>query len=93
MTRNGSASREPYVSVGPSADVSGAAPVEQDLEAKWRSLVGRRSFLRGVGLAGAAAVPGSALFASQAMARSAADHRLDRRRRDQPLLALARQGR
>src|SRR6202007_1495187 len=31
-----------------------------------------RSFLKGVGLAGAAAVPGSALFARQAMARSAA---------------------
>ena len=53
-------------------DASGPAPVEQDLEAKWRSVVGRRSFLKGVGLAGAAAVPGSALFASEAMARSSA---------------------
>jgi hypothetical protein len=71
MTRNGSNSLEPYVSAGPSADVSGPAPVVQDLEAKWRSVVGRRSFLKGVGLAGAAALPGSALFASEAMARSA----------------------
>jgi hypothetical protein len=45
---------------------------ELDLEAKWRSVVGRRSFLKGVGMAGAAAVPGSALLASQAMARGAA---------------------
>ncbi len=72
MTSNGSNSSEPFVSVGPSAGAPGPAPVEQDLEAKWRSVVGRRSFLKGMGLAGAAALPGSALFASQAMARSAA---------------------
>jgi hypothetical protein len=41
-----------------------------DLGAKWRQVVGRRSFLKGVGLAGAAAVAGSALFASQAIAKS-----------------------
>jgi Ferritin-like domain len=72
MTSNGSNSHEPYVSVGPSAEAPGPVPVEQDLEAKWRSVVGRRSFLKGVGLAGAAAVPGSALFASEAMARRSA---------------------
>jgi hypothetical protein len=33
-------------------------------------VVGRRSFLKGVGVAGAAALPGSALFASRAMART-----------------------
>jgi hypothetical protein len=43
-----------------------------DIQAQWRRVVGRRSFLRGVGLAGAAAIPGSALFATEAMARSSA---------------------
>jgi hypothetical protein len=43
-----------------------------DVQAQWRRVVGRRSFLKGVGMAGAAAMPGSALFASEAMARSSA---------------------
>jgi Ferritin-like domain len=55
-----------------SSAVVGEAPhpasTDEDLEARWRHVVGRRSFLKGVGLAGAAAVPGSALFASEAMA-------------------------
>jgi Ferritin-like domain len=72
MTSNRSNSYEPYVSVGPPAEVSGAAPVEQDLEARWRSVVGRRSFLKGVGVAAGAAVPAGALFASEATARSGA---------------------
>jgi hypothetical protein len=72
MTSNGSNSHEPYVSVDPSADAAGPAPGQRDLESKWRSVVGRRSFLKGVGAAGAAALPGSALFASEAMARSRA---------------------
>ena len=41
---------------------------QQVVEAKWRRVVGRRSFLKGVGLAGAAAVPGSELLAGSAMA-------------------------
>jgi hypothetical protein len=45
-------------------------PSDADLREAWREVVGRRSFLKGVGLAGVAAVPGSALFASEAMARS-----------------------
>jgi hypothetical protein len=45
---------------------------EDDVQAEWRRVVGRRSFLKGVGLAGAAAVPGSAMFATEAMARSSA---------------------
>jgi hypothetical protein len=52
----------------PSATVQPSG--EDDLEAKWQRVVGRRSFLAGVGLAGAAAVPGSALFASNALART-----------------------
>jgi hypothetical protein len=43
---------------------------EDDVQAQWRRVVGRRSFLKGVGLAGAAAIPGSALFATEATARS-----------------------
>ena len=35
---------------------------DDDLQAQWRRVVGRRSFLKGVGLAGAAALPGSALL-------------------------------
>jgi hypothetical protein len=42
----------------------------EDVGAAWQKVVGRRSFLMGVGAAGVAAVPGSALFASEAMARS-----------------------
>jgi hypothetical protein len=34
-----------------------------ELQAHWRRVVGRRSFSKGVGLPGAAALPGSALFA------------------------------
>jgi hypothetical protein len=41
---------------------------EQEVQAQWRRVVGRRSFLKGVGLAGAAVVPESALFAGSAMA-------------------------
>jgi hypothetical protein len=44
-------------------------PVDDDLDAHWHQVVGRRSFLKGVGLASAAAVPGTALFASEAAAR------------------------
>jgi len=47
-----------------------SASGEDDVQASWRRVVGRRSFLKGVGLAGAAALPGSALFTSEAIARS-----------------------
>jgi len=56
-------------SVAPTEDPHPAAP-EDDVDALWRRVVGRRSFLKGVGLAGAAALPGSALFTSEALARS-----------------------
>jgi hypothetical protein len=48
------------------------APAEAELQAQWRRVVGRRSFLRNVGLAGAAALPGSALLASSASGRTRA---------------------
>src|ERR1700704_2501788 len=53
-------------------DTPPSASVQDDLHAQWRRVVGRRSFLRGVGVVGAAAVPASALFASSAMAQSGA---------------------
>ena len=49
--------------------VDGSASIEtEDLHKQWQRVVGRRSFLKGVGAAGAVAIPGSALFASEAMA-------------------------
>jgi hypothetical protein len=44
--------------------------VQDDVHAQWQRVVGRRSFLKGVGLAGAATLPASALFTSSALARS-----------------------
>jgi hypothetical protein len=43
---------------------------EQDIQAMWQRVVGRRSFLKQAGLIGAAAVPISALAASSASAKS-----------------------
>ena len=57
----------------PSTDtIEAAAPAvaEAGVDTLWQRVVGRRSFLRSVGVAGAAAVPGSALLASEAMAKS-----------------------
>src|ERR1700760_3118172 len=41
---------------------------EDDLQTHWRRVVGRRSFLKGVGLAGVAALPGSTLLSGTALA-------------------------
>jgi hypothetical protein len=46
------------------------ASAENEVHALWQRVVGRRSFLKGVGLAGAAAIPGGALFANAASAQS-----------------------
>jgi hypothetical protein len=43
---------------------------EERVQSQWNRVVGRRSFLKGVGLAGAAVLPGSALLTSQAVART-----------------------
>ena len=56
-------------SVAPTAAHPPASP-DADVDALWQRVVGRRSFLKGVGLAGAAVLPGSALFTSEAIARS-----------------------
>jgi hypothetical protein len=72
MTTKTDHTREPHVSPSLRTDADHPEFEEDDVQAHWRRVVGRRSFLKGVGLAGAAAVPGSALFASEAMARSSA---------------------
>jgi hypothetical protein len=43
---------------------------DDDVQAHWERVVGRRSFLKGVGVAGAAALPASGLFTGEALARS-----------------------
>jgi Ferritin-like domain len=47
-----------------------SASAEDDVRGQWQGVSGRRSFLKGLGLAGAAALPASALFTSEAMART-----------------------
>jgi hypothetical protein len=60
---------EHSTSVAPTEGRHPSSPAD-DVDALWQRVVGRRSFLKGVGLLGAAALPGSALFANQAIARS-----------------------
>ena len=52
------------------SEVQAPASVDEDLHAHWSRVVGRRSFLKGVGVAGAAALPASALFTGEAFGRS-----------------------
>ena len=59
-----------YQDVSPSIAPVDSANAQSGLERDWGRVVGRRSFLRGVGLAGAAAVPGGALLAGSAFAAS-----------------------
>jgi hypothetical protein len=54
----------------PIEDADPGAPRDQELREHWRRVVGRRSFLKGVGLGGAAAVAGSGLLAGTAFADS-----------------------
>jgi hypothetical protein len=51
-------------------EAADSAVGEAGVDALWQRVVGRRSFLKSVGLAGAAAVPGGALLASEAAAKS-----------------------
>ena len=57
------------ISPAASADTH-AARNHDDGRSDWEGGVARRSFLKGVGLAGAAALPGGALFAAPALAKS-----------------------
>jgi hypothetical protein len=50
-----------------------AQHTEDAVRSHWNRVVGRRSFLKGVGVAGAAMLPGSALLASRAMADTASE--------------------
>jgi hypothetical protein len=72
MTSKMDHTREPQVAHSTRADAERSEFEEDDVQAQWRRVVGRRSFFRGVGLAGAAVVPGGALLASRAIARSSA---------------------
>jgi hypothetical protein len=56
-------------SSGAPTDTRRSAPVKADVERESRR-VARRSFLKGIGVAGAAALPGSALLAQNALASS-----------------------
>jgi hypothetical protein len=47
-----------------------ATSLDEDVHTHWRRVVGRRSFLRGMGLAGAAALPAGALLSGAAIARA-----------------------
>jgi hypothetical protein len=51
-------------------DVRHPASVQDDLELERRRVIGRRSFLKRAGIAGALALPGSALLTNEASARS-----------------------
>jgi hypothetical protein len=51
---------------------SSAPWTDADLQTQWRRVVGRRSFLKGIGLAGAATLPGSALLTDSASASTGA---------------------
>jgi Ferritin-like domain len=63
-------------------DLNSSAPVgvtpsaAEEVQSHWQRVVGRRGFLVGVGAAGAATLPGSALLASEAAARDRDQNRL-----------------
>jgi hypothetical protein len=48
-----------------SSETRTATPAMDDVQANWQRVVRRRSFLRGIGIAGAAALPTSKLFAQE----------------------------
>jgi Ferritin-like domain len=48
-----------------SSETRTASPVMDDVQANWQRVVRRRSFLHGIGIAGAAALPASKLFAQE----------------------------
>jgi hypothetical protein len=48
---------------GDSSETQTTAPALDDVQANWQRVVRRRSFLRGIGVAGAAALPAGKLFA------------------------------
>jgi hypothetical protein len=61
--------KDPSPRFAASSEAPPAAPPEEDIQAHWNRVIERRSFLKGVGIAGVAAVPGSALLVSEAAAK------------------------
>jgi Ferritin-like domain len=61
--------KDPSSRFAASSEAPPAAPPEEDVQANWNRVIERRSFLKGVGIAGVAAVPGSALLVSEAAAK------------------------
>ena len=59
-------------SAAATAETHNPVPAEDDVRVLWGRVVGRRSFLKGVGLAGVAALPGSGLLAGVAAAAPSA---------------------
>jgi Ferritin-like domain len=57
-------------SPGTAAETPGRPSVDDDVHTLWRRVVGRRAFLKSIGIAGATALPASALFASEAAAQT-----------------------
>src|SRR5260370_31611565 len=53
------------ISIDDSSETRTASPEADDVQGNWQRLVRRRSFLRGVGMAGAAALPAGKLFAQE----------------------------
>jgi hypothetical protein len=51
------------ISLEGSTDTQAESPTANDVETNWQRIVRRRSFLRGIGMAGAAALPASGVFA------------------------------
>jgi hypothetical protein len=58
---------------GDSSETQTASPAIDDVQASWQRVVRRRSFLHGIGIAGAAALPASTLFAQQNQSLSKSD--------------------
>jgi len=58
---------------GDSAETQTASPAIDEVQTNWQRVVRRRSFLHGIGIAGAAALPAGTLFAQQNQSLSKSD--------------------
>src|SRR5580693_3958250 len=56
-----------------STEARAESPAANDVETNWQRVVRRRSFLRGIGMAGAAALPATGLFAQENRGLSKSD--------------------
>jgi hypothetical protein len=61
------------LSLEDSTQAGAESPAANDVETNWQRVVRRRSFLRGIGMAGAAALPAGALFAQENRGLSKSD--------------------